>query len=104
MRPWLWLIPAAATEVGWVIGINSAATPLAWLTTVVCVIASVALAFGATRTMAATTVYALFVGLGTLGTVAVDLVVFDAPLHPATLAFIALLVAGVAGLRLTEDG
>ena len=102
MKSILWLLAAAATEVGWVTGIAKAgSSALAWLATAVCIVASVALAFKATRDMAATTVYAMFVGLGALGTVGVDLIVFNAHFGPATLGFLVLLVAGIVGLRLT---
>lgn len=100
MIVWFWLIAAAAAEVGWVAGLNGAQTPLEWAATGLCVVASFALALLAARRMPATTVYILFVGLGACGTVAVDIIVFEAPLHTDTFAWLALLLAAIAGLKL----
>jgi len=100
MVAWFWLLAAAIAEVGWVTGLNAADTPLTWAATAVCVVASFGLALLAARQMAATTVYILFVGMGACGTVAVDITAFDAPLHASTLAWLALLLGAIAGLKL----
>lgn len=100
MNAWFWLIAAAAAEVGWVTGLNGANSALEWSATALCVVASFGLALLAARRMPATTVYVLFVGLGACGTVAVDITVFNAPLHASTLAWLALLLAAIVGLKL----
>ncbi len=101
MRAWLWLALGASTEIGWIAGLKLAASPLAWVGTVVCAIASVALALGAARDLPATTVYVLFVGLGAVGTVIFEVAVFSTPLHPATYGFLALLLICIVGLKKT---
>lgn len=103
MRSWFWLVAAAATEVGWVSGVARADSAVGALATLACLIASLGLALAAARRMAATTVYVLFVGLGMSGTVAVDALLFGAPLHASTLGFLALLLAGIVGLKRTSE-
>lgn len=101
MRAWIWLALGAGTEIGWVAGLKLAASPLAWLATVVCAVVSVALALGATRDLPATTVYVLFVGLGAVGTVIFEALVLGTPLHPATYVFLVLLLVCIIGLKQT---
>jgi paired small multidrug resistance pump len=101
MTSLLWLVLGAVTEVGWVAGLKLASSPLAWVATVVCAVASVALALGATRDLPATTVYILFVGMGAIGTALLEAVALGAQLRPASYGFLALLMASIIGLRVT---
>lgn len=101
MKAWLWLIFGAIAEVGWVVGLKLAASPLAWVATAVCAVGSVALALGATRDLPATTVYILFVGMGAVGTVILESVALGAHLHPAAYGFLALLMVCIFGLKMT---
>jgi len=48
------------------------------------------------------TVYAVFVGLGTAGTVVTDIVLFDQAASVMKLALIAVLLVGVIGLKLVS--
>lgn len=104
MQAWIWLALGAVVEVGWVAGLKLATSPLAWAATLICAVASVALALGATRDLPATTVYVLFVGLGAVGTVIVEAVALRATLHPATYGFLALLLVCIIGLKKTGGG
>lgn len=97
----IWLVLAAAAEVGWVSGLNAADSVVDWLATGACVIASFGLALVAARRLAATTVYILFVGLGTAGTALLDHFAFGMHFDPAALAWLTLLLAAVCGLKLT---
>lgn len=99
MRAWIWLALGAGTEIGWIAGLKLAASPLAWLATAVCAVASVALALGATRDLPPTTVYVLFIGLGSIGTVILEAAVLGTTLHPATYGFLALLLVCIIGLK-----
>ncbi|GAB3674026.1 DMT family transporter [Salinisphaera aquimarina] len=103
MKTWIWLLAAAATEVGWVCGVKAADSPLDWAATIACIMASFVLALAAARQLPATTVYVIFVGLGALGTAVLDILAFGAALHASSLAFLALLLSGVIGLKLTAS-
>jgi len=103
MKTWIWLLIAALAEVGWVAGLKAADNAWTWAATLICIAASLPLALMAARDLPATTVYTIFVGLGTVGTVVLDILVFGASLHASTFAFLALLLAGIAGLKLTAN-
>lgn len=103
MKSWLWLVLGTGTEIGWVSGLKLATSPAAWGATLLCALASLVLALGATRELPATTVYILFVGLGAVGTVLVETWVLGAELHLATYGFLALLLICVVGLKKTGD-
>lgn len=100
MKYWLVVVIAAFFEVGWVIGLKHADSVLEWSLTIVCIIISFGVLIYAGRFIPVGTVYAVFVGLGTVGTVIMDMVLFGAPVRPLVLVFIATLLLGVIGLKL----
>lgn len=100
MKYWLLVILAAFFEVGWVIGLKHASSVLEWGLTAVCILVSFGVLIYAGRFIPVGTVYAVFVGLGTVGTVVMDMLLFDAPVRPLVLVFIATLLLGVIGLKL----
>ncbi|MDF2938755.1 MAG: QacE family quaternary ammonium compound efflux transporter, partial [Paenibacillaceae bacterium] len=87
-------------EVGWVIGMKHAEGAIEIGGTVIAIIVSFYLMIRASRALPVGTVYAVFVGLGTAGTVVAELVLFDAPVKLLKMMLIALLLAGVTGLKL----
>ncbi len=97
---WLSVIIASLFEVGWVIGLKHADGLAEWGATALAILVSFALMIRAARTLPAGTVYAVFVGLGTAGTVLADIVFFDAPIQIAKIAWIGVLLLGVVGLKL----
>ncbi|MNI47793.1 Multidrug resistance protein YkkC [compost metagenome] len=102
---WLKIAGAAIFEVGWVIGLKHASTPLEWGATVLAILVSFYVLISASSKLPAGTVYAVFVGLGTAGTVAADMVLFGEPVRMIKLILIVSLLTGVAGLKLaTKDG
>lgn len=100
---WVNVIIAAVFEVCWVIGLKHAGSVWAWLGTAVAVFFSFYLMIMAGRKLPVGTVYAVFVGLGTAGTVLSDIVLFGEPFKAAKLALIAALLVGVIGLKLVTD-
>lgn len=102
-KTWVSVIIAAFFEVCWVIGMKHAEGFLEWGGTVIAIIISFYLMIMAGRDIAVGTVYAVFVGLGTAGTVLVEILFFDAPVIPAKLALIALLLSGVVSLKLLSS-
>ncbi len=97
---WWLMLPASLCEVGWALGAKYAQGPVEWLATLVLVTTSLGLATWMARTLPTTTVYTVFVGLGAMGTVLVDIVFLDAPFNILTLALIVTLLVGVVGLKL----
>ncbi|CUH96621.1 putative membrane protein [Propionispora sp. 2/2-37] len=97
---WISVVIAAFFEVGWVIGLKHADSVLEWGGTLIAIIISFYLMIMAGRDLAVGTVYAVFVGLGTAGTVLAEIILFDAPVISAKLALIVLLLSGVISLKM----
>jgi len=105
-KKWVQVVIAAFFEVGWVIGLKHATSELEWGLTVVAIIVSFYLMINASSKLPVGTVYAVFVGLGTVGTVFADILLFGQPIVPLKMILIILLLAGVIGLKVltpTED-
>ena len=100
---WLMIVGASFFEVGWVIGLKHSQTIGQYALTLVGIILSFYYLIKATQHLSVGTAYAVFVGLGTLGTVLMDTVLFDAPVTGLKLMFIGLLMLGVIGLKLLAD-
>ena len=102
-KGWALVLGGACIEVLWVIGLKHATTSLEWVGTVSCILVSFYFIIAAGNYIPVGSVYAVFVGLGTAGTVVVELVIFNEPVEWSKLFFIAMLLAGVIGLKLVTD-
>lgn len=101
---WVKVIIAAFFEVFWVIGLKHANDFWTWTGTVIAIIVSFYLMIMAGKKLPVGTVYAVFVGLGTAGTVFSDILFFDEPFKLAKVLLILVLLGGVVGLKLvTQD-
>jgi paired small multidrug resistance pump len=99
-KTWLSIIIAAIFEVGWVVGLKHAGNLWEWGGTAIAIFISFYLMIMASRSLPVGTVYAVFVGLGTAGTVIAEVLLFGAKVHALKIAFIGLLLIGVIGLKL----
>ncbi|WP_436798238.1 DMT family transporter [Levilactobacillus brevis] len=100
-KHWLTVVLGAVFEVSWVVRFKHATTLWAWLITGVAVYLSFYFLIRASRSIPAGTAYAVFVGLGTLGTTSVGMFVFGEPISWLKIALILLLLAGIGGLQWT---
>lgn len=100
---WLLVIIAAMFEIGWATGLKYADTWFEWGLTVIAVVVSFGLLVYVSTKMPASTVYAVFVGIGAVGTVLVDIIVFGGAFNIGIIIFVALLVFGVIGLKTVTD-
>ncbi|MFB5661830.1 DMT family transporter [Alteribacillus sp. HJP-4] len=98
-KEWLKIFIAALFEVMWVIGLKHASSPLEWAGTVLAIIISFYLLIMAGRHVAVGTAYAVFVGLGTAGTVLSDILFFGEEFQWLKIVLILVLLAGVIGLK-----
>lgn len=101
--PWLILFLAGLFEVGWAVGLkHSDGFTRLWPTvgTVVSMAISLGLLGLALRTLPLGTAYAVWTGIGTLGTVVFGILWLGDPADAVRLACIALIVAGILGLKL----
>ncbi|MFC4551415.1 MULTISPECIES: quaternary ammonium compound efflux SMR transporter SugE [Halorussus] len=101
---WTYLLLAAAFEIGWAVGLEytDGFTKL-WpsVATVAAMVVSMALLSQAVKTLPIGTAYAVWTGIGAVGTAIAGVVLFGEPRSAARLLFICCIVGGVAGLKLT---
>ena len=100
---WLILFIAGLLEVGWAIGLKYTEGFTKLVPTVLTVgsmVASIVLLGWALKTLPVGTAYAVWPGIGAVGTAALGIYLFGEPATAARLASIGLIVAGIAGLKL----
>ncbi len=97
---WLTLLAAALFEIGWAVGLKAAnGRPLFLAATLASMVVSVALLYLAMRDLPLGTAYAVWTGIGAVGTVLVGIVAFGESADAVRLLCIGLIVAGIAGLK-----
>ncbi|HSK01734.1 MAG TPA: multidrug efflux SMR transporter [Kofleriaceae bacterium] len=101
---WFLVIVSGLLEACWAIGLkasNGFTRPITTALTLAGMIASFALLAVAARTLPIGTAYAVWVGIGAIGASALGIIVYDEPLTPARILSLALILAGVLGLKLS---
>lgn len=102
---WLLLVLAGVLEVGWAIGLKyTAGFTRLWPTvgTVAAMVLSLGLLGIAMRSLPVGTAYAVWVGVGAVGTAALGIVLFGEAATVGRLVSLALIVAGIVGLKLAS--
>jgi len=102
---WFLVAAAGVLEIGWVLGLKfSAGFTRFWpsAATVASMLASMGLLGLAVRTLPMGTAYAVWTGIGSAGTAALGMWLFEESTHPLRIGCIALIVAGTVGLKLLE--
>src|SRR5262245_57654996 len=103
--PWTYLVLAGLFEIGWAIGLKytdgfSRLVPTVW--TVASMIVSLGLLGLALKDLPVGTAYAVWTGIGTIGTAILGIVLLNEPATAMRLGCIALIVAGIVGLKLAH--
>ena len=101
--PWLVLIIAGLFEIGWAVGLKyTEGFTRLWpsLGTAASMVLSVVLLGLALRSLPLGTAYAVWTGIGTVGTALLGIALFHESADPLRLACIGLIVVGIAGLKL----
>ena len=102
---WVLLFVAGLFEVAWAIGLKYTEGFTRWwpsVGTVTAMVVSVVLLGLAMRTLPVGTAYAVWTGIGAVGTVTLGIVLFGEPATVARLACVALIVSGIVGLKITS--
>ena len=102
---WLYLIVAGLLEVAWAMGLKYSAgfTKLGpSVFTVITMIGSFALLAQALRVLPIGTAYAIWTGIGAVGTAILGMAVLGEPRDVARILCILLIVAGIIGLKITS--
>ena len=100
---WVVLFLAGVLEIGWAVGLKyTEGFTRFWPSagTAVAVVGSMALLGVAIRTLPLGTAYAVWTGIGTVGTALLGIILFREPVTAARLVCIGLIVSGIVGLKL----
>jgi quaternary ammonium compound-resistance protein SugE len=101
--PWVLLLVAGLLEVGWAIGLKYTegfTKPVPSVLTLAAMAGSVVLLALAMKSLPVGTSYAVWVGVGAVGTAILGMVLFDEPATLGRIASLGLIVAGIVGLKL----
>jgi quaternary ammonium compound-resistance protein SugE len=102
---WLILLFAGILEVAWAVGLKYADgfSSVRWsLFTLAALVGSLVLLAQALRHLPLGTAYAVWTGIGAVGTAILGMVLFDEPRSAARISCLALIIAGILGLRLAS--
>ncbi len=105
MNAWAWLVVAGVLEVGWALTLKSTA---GWtrlgpsLVTLVLLAGSMYGLGVAARTLPIGTAYAVWTGIGAVGTAVLGIVALGEPAAFWRVVSLSLILLGVAGLKLTQ--
>jgi quaternary ammonium compound-resistance protein SugE len=100
---WFILVLAGLFEIGWAIGLKYTegfTRLLPTVGTIVAMIISLGLLGIAMRSLPVGTAYAVWVGVGAVGTVILGIVLLGEPANPLRLISVGLIIAGIIGLKL----
>jgi quaternary ammonium compound-resistance protein SugE len=105
MSAWAALLAAGLFEVAWALGLKySDGLTRFWPTmaTVVAIALSFALMSLALRSLPFGTAYAVWTGIGAVGSILVGMLLYSEPTDPVRLVCLTLIVAGMVGLKLNS--
>ena len=100
---WILLFVAGLLEIGWAMGLkytDGFTRLVPTLATLTAMVVSIGLLGLALKSLPVGTAYAIWTGIGTVGTAILGIVLYGEPADALRLACIALIVAGIAGLKL----
>jgi quaternary ammonium compound-resistance protein SugE len=107
MMAWTALLLAGALEIAWAVGLkHTDGFTRLWpsLATVLAIASSFALMAIALKSIPFGTAYAIWAGIGVAGTAMVGMLTLEEPTSALRLACVALIAAGIMGLKLADPG
>ena len=103
---WIALVVAGVFEVAWAIGLKyTEGFTRTWpsVATLAAMFASIVLLAWAMKTLPVGTAYAVWTGIGAVGTVILGIALFGEAATLARLACVGLIVAGIVGLKMVTE-
>ncbi len=103
---WIVLLIAGLFEISWAIGLKYShgfTQIVPSVLTVICMIASFYFLALALKSLPLGTAYAVWTGIGTIGTVILGIILFKEPVTAVRIFCIALIVSGITGLKLISN-
>lgn len=104
-KAWLILVVAALFEVGWAVGLkytHGFTRLVPSVLTITAIVISMGLLAVAVRQIPIGTGYAVWTGIGAVGTATLGILLFGEPVSALRLGSIALILAGIVGLKLAH--
>ena len=104
---WPLLVVAGLFEVAWAIGLHYSdglSKPMPTAATVLALVVSMVLLARAVENLPVGTAYAVWTGIGAVGTATLGIFLFDEPADLARVAFIGVIVVGIVGLHVSSGG
>ena len=103
--PWLTLTVAGLFEVAWAIGLKytqgfTKLWPSVW--TILAMVVSMWMLAQAARSLPIGTAYAVWTGIGAVGTAIMGMILFGEPRDALRLLFLVMIVGGILGLKATS--
>ena len=102
---WVTLIAAGLLEIGWAVGLkfsNGFTRPWPSVATGIALVASTVLLGLAVRTLPLGTAYAVWTGIGTVGTALFGIALVHEPVSALRILFISLIAVGILGLKAAQ--
>jgi len=102
---WTTLIVAGLFEIAWAVGLTYSegfTNVRASVATLIALAVSMALLARAVETLPVGTAYAVWTGIGAVGTAVLGIVLFDESADPLRLGFVGVIVVGIVGLHATS--
>ena len=100
---WIILFIAGLFEIGWAVGLKFTegfTRPIPTILTGISLVASMGLLGWAVKSLPLGTAYAVWTGVGAVGTAIVGILLFKEPATAGRLVCLALIVSGILGLKL----
>lgn len=101
-KSWIYVGLTSFFELVWILGFNIASAWWHWVFIVMFIFVDFYFLTKACENLQTGTVYAIFAGIGTIGTALMDVFIFNAPLSLGKILFLLILVMGVIGLKLSD--
>ena len=101
---WIYLFLAGLTEIGWAIALKYShgfSRLLPSITAIVVMVASFFLLVQSLKSIPIGTAYAVWTGIGIMGTAILGIILFNEPASLLRLLFLGLILVGIIGLKLT---
>ena len=102
---WVYLVIAGIFEVGWAIGLKYSqgfTKTMPSILTLIGMVASFYFLSLSIKNLPIGTAYAIWTGIGTVGTVILGIILFKEPFDTIRMICIILIVSGIIGLKLTS--
>lgn len=102
--PWVYLFIAALFEIGWAIGLKYTegfTRPIPTMLTVASMVISIVLLALAVRTLPIGTGYAIWTGIGAIGTATLGIYLFSEPVTVSRIFFMGMIICGIVGMKFT---